>query len=588
MKRKTVAVIIIAVGVLLAAVLLRGPLSAWFLGTGGEDASKTSAKSGSADGGAGAPAVQLSARSQEALKLAFSGYEQIRAELARDVLDGVSEQATGMATVLRDVAGSEPQLPSGLKTELTRAAGAADKLAKEQDVEAARNLFGDVSRAMVALAQTVPSLAEGWTAFECPMAQGYKRWLQPDAQMANPYMGTRMLKCGTTVDLAAEAHAAHGEGDPSEIAWYTCPMHPSVHQATMGKCPICGMDLTPVTRGDLKTGTVTVDDIRRQKIGVRIEPVTRSPLTVEVRTVGEVKYDETRLQDVSVKVRGWIRGLRVDATGQPVKKGEVLFGLYSPELFAAQQEFLLALKARGGDRDDPLVRASMQRLRLWDIGEAAIAELLRRGEPMEALPFRAPSSGFVIEKNVVEGASVEPGMRLYRIAALDRVWVEAQLYESELPFAKKGMPVKVRIPTSKDEPLSGRISYVYPYLQGETRTGLVRIELENAQGLLMPAMYVDVLFHIDRGERLQVPASAIIYTGPRRLVFVDLGEGRLRPREVKLGLRSGRSWEVLEGLKEGERVVTSGNFLIAAESRLRSATEYWGGEQTTEASHGAH
>jgi Cu(I)/Ag(I) efflux system membrane fusion protein len=343
------------------------------------------------------------------------------------------------------------------------------------------------------------------------------------------------------------------------------------------------MDLTPVTKGDLASGIVTVDEVRRQRIGVKIEEVKQAPLTLAVRAVGMVKYDETKLADVSLKVRGWIRGLKVDATGQPVKKGAVLFHLYSPELLAAQQEYLVALRTRNGDASDPLVRAARQRLRLWDIPEAEIDAVARRGEPTETLPIRAPATGYVIEKNVVEGAAVEPGMRLYRIAALDRVWIEAQIYESDLPHVKVGQKVDITLPFVPGKKFEGRISYVYPYLQPGTRTGQVRIALPNPGGELKPEMYADVSFEVNLGERLQVPASAVIYTGPRRLVFVDLGEGRLRPREVKLGQRAGDAFEVVEGLEVGERVVTSGNFLIAAESRLRSAAEYWTGGE-----HGGH
>jgi Cu(I)/Ag(I) efflux system membrane fusion protein len=337
------------------------------------------------------------------------------------------------------------------------------------------------------------------------------------------------------------------------------------------------MDLTPVTKGDLASGIVTVDEVRRQRIGVKVEEVRKAPFTIAVRAVGMVKYDETKLADVSLKVSGWIRGLKVDATGQPVKKGDVLFHVYSPELLAAQQEYLLALRTRNGDAADPLVRAARQRLRLWDIPDGQIDALARRAEPTETLAIRAPATGYVIEKNVVEGAAVEPGMRLYRIAALDRVWIEAQIYESDLPHVKVGQQVDITLPFVPEKKFQGRISYVYPYLQSGTRTGQVRIELPNPGGELKPEMYADVSFEVNRGERLQVPASAVIYTGPRRLVFVDLGEGRLRPREVKLGQRSADAFEVLDGLQERERVVTSGNFLIAAESRLRSAAEYWGG-----------
>jgi Cu(I)/Ag(I) efflux system membrane fusion protein len=412
------------------------------------------------------------------------------------------------------------------------------------------------------------------------MAEGYRRWLQPEAKMANPYMGKRMLKCGSTLSLEAEAeaHRARGGGDPNEVAYFTCPMHPGVKQAQKGACPLCGMDLVPITRGDLETGVVTVDDVRRQKLGVKVEEVKAVPFTVTVRTVGEVKYDERSLTDVSLQVGGWIRGLKVDTTGQPVKRGQVLFSLYSPELLTAQQEYLLAVKSAGGDTQAPLVAAARNRLRLWGVDEAQLEALRQRGAAEETLPIRAPASGVVLEKDVVEGAAVTPGQRLYRLAGVDRVWVEAQVFEADLPFVGVGTPVEVTLPFVPGRVFRGQVAYVYPSLQGSTRTGQLRIELDNKEGLLKPAMYADVTFRIDRGVKVKVPTSAIIYTGPRRLVFVDLGEGRLRPREVTLGLRGDDGYEVLKGLVPGERVVTSGNFLIAAESRLRSATEYWGGE----------
>jgi membrane fusion protein, copper/silver efflux system len=335
------------------------------------------------------------------------------------------------------------------------------------------------------------------------------------------------------------------------------------------------MDLVPITHGDLASGTVTVDEVRRQKIGVKTDVVKRAPFVVIVRTVGRIGYDETRLHDVTLKVPGFIRKLSANATGEPIKKGEVLFTLYSPEVLAAQHELLAAHQTGSSES---LVRATQQRLRLWDISPGDIDAVLKRGTPLEALPIRSPASGFLIEKNVVEGAAVEPGMKLFRIAALDRVWVEAEVFEADLPSIKAGMPAAVRVPSLRDRAIQGKISFVAPYLTGQTRTAQVRIEVDNSDLQLRPEMSVDVEFKLDRGERLQVPSSAVIYTGPRRLVFVDLGDGRLQPREVQLGSRSHDAWEVSSGLSEGERVVTSGNFLIAAESRLRSAAEYWTGE----------
>ncbi len=581
MKRsslRTLPSLVFAV-VLLVAVAFREPLLAWF-----PDARKpapTSHAGHDHDAGPKARAFNFNDGAKQALQVAFSGYEQLHAELARDELRAVPEVAPALATTLEEALTRDPATPAALKQALEASIAAAKQLPREQDLEAARRLFGTVSQGLVQAAMEDPRVADGWSLFECPMADGYKRWLQPEAQMANPYMGRRMLKCGSTLSLEAEAEAHQaraGGGDPNALAYWTCPMHPGVKQAEKGACPLCGMDLVPVTKGDLETGVVTVDEVRRQKLGVKVETVKAEPFTVTVRTVGEVKFDERSLADVSLQVGGWIRGLRVDTTGQPVKKGQVLFFLYSPELLTAQQEYLLALKSAGGDAKSPLVAASRQRLRLWGVEETQLDELVKRGTAEETVAIRAPASGVVLEKDVVEGAAVMPGTKLYRIAAVDRVWVEAQVFEADLPFVSVGTPVEVTLPFVPGRTFGGTVAYVYPALKGSTRTGQLRVELSNREGLLKPQMYADVTFRIDRGVKLKVPTSAIIYTGLRRLVFVDLGEGRLRPREVKLGLRSEDGYEVVSGLSEGERVVTSGNFLVAAESRLRSATGYWGGE----------
>jgi Cu(I)/Ag(I) efflux system membrane fusion protein len=576
---RTLPSIIVAL-LLLVAVAFRGPLLEWF--TGERKAAAGEHAGHAHDAGPIAPAFRFNDGAKQALQVAFSGYEQLRAELARDELRSVPEVAPALASTLEEALTRDPATPAALKQALEASIAAAKKLPREQDLEAARRLFGEVSQGLVQAALEDPRVADGWSLFECPMAEGYKRWLQPEAQMANPYMGRRMLKCGSTLSLTAEAEAWQSRvssgGDPNAIAYWTCPMHPGVKQGEKGACPLCGMDLVPVTKGDLETGVVTVDEPRRQKLGVKVEEVKAEPFTVTVRTVGEVKFDERSLADVSLQVGGWIRGLKVDTTGQPVKKGQVLFSLYSPELLTAQQEYLLALRSSGGDAKSPLVAASRQRLRLWGVDDAQLDELVKRGAAEETMPIRAPASGVVLEKDVVEGAAVMPGTKLYRIAAVDRVWVEAQVFEADLPYVTVGTPVEVTLPFVPGRTFTGTVAYVYPSLQGSTRTGQLRIELSNREGLLKPQMYADVTFRIDRGVKVTVPTSAIIYTGPRRLVFVDLGEGRLRPREVKLGLRSDDGYEIVSGLAAGERVVTSGNFLVAAESRLRSATEYWGGE----------
>jgi Cu(I)/Ag(I) efflux system membrane fusion protein len=326
-------------------------------------------------------------------------------------------------------------------------------------------------------------------------------------------------------------------------------------------------------------------------------------MTISIRAVGRLTYDETRIKDVTLKVKGWIAKLQVSATGQPVKKGETLLTLYSPELYAAQQEYILALASQKAaaatgapDRSDYLVKAAEKKLRLWDLTPSQLTAIARRGEPIEELPILAPASGYVIEKDAIEGAAVEPGQRLYRIAALDRVWIEAQVYEMDLPQVKKGQKAKIALPYQPGEALEGTVAFVYPYLDPTSRTGRVRIEVSNKDLGFKPDMYANVELEVDLGPRLQIPIEAVVYTGPRRLVFVDVGEDRIQPQEVTLGARSADLVEVKAGLSEGQLIVTSGNFLIAAESRIRSAAQFWANQPARapdppaaqESGHGAH
>jgi Cu(I)/Ag(I) efflux system membrane fusion protein len=375
--------------------------------------------------------------------------------------------------------------------------------------------------------------------------------------------------------FTADPHAAAAVASkPEGVAYYTCPMHPAVHADHEGQCPICGMTLTPVSAADVAGGIVRIDEAQRAIAGIRTGKVERAPMTRTLRAVGRIAYDESRLHDVTLKLDGWITKLHVSETGQPVKKGQLLFTMYSPELFAAQEEYLLA---RG--RADALAQAAEKKLALWGLTAAQIASVAEAGEPLENVPFYAPAGGYVIEKNVVDGAMVKAGERLFRIAALDKVWVEADVFEADLRTVKVGQHATVELSYLPGTTFDGKVSYVYPYLDAATRTGKVRIELPNGGRELKPDMYATVSFAVDLGPRLQVPVDAVVYTGPRRLVFVDLGEGRLRPQEVTLGARTDDRVEVLGGLAEGDTVVTSGNFLVAAESRIRSAAKLWRDER---------
>ena len=584
--RRRAVPILLAAALGAAVIAFWRPLVTWF--TGPEDKTKETAQPvetaqpaspSQTVTEAALPPLQLPEAALASVQNAMAAYEAMRGELARDRIEGLKAPAGVVAKELRAAAAV-----GAARETLNSGAEAAERMSAASDIASARRWFGEVTRALVGVAMADPRLREGRHLFSCPMVEGgYGKWLQASPELENPYMGGSMPTCGGEATWSAPpvaapvGHEGHGHRG-SDVAHYTCGMHPWVQQKQPGKCPICAMELTPITYEETESGVVRVDEARRRRIGVKTAPVARAPLATSIRAVGRLTYDETRLKDVTLKVKGWIAKLRVNATGQPVRRGETLFTLYSPELYAAQQEYLLALDSQRAGGSSYLVEAADKKLRLWDVPASAIAELVKRGKPIDELPIAAPASGYVIEKNVVEGAAVEPGQRLYRIAALDKVWVEAQIYETDLGAVKKGQEARVTLPYRAGEPMTGTVAFVYPYLDPASRTGRVRIELANAELAFKPDMYANVELRADLGPRLQIPIDAVVYTGPRRLVFVDLGEGRLRPQEVTLGARSGDAVEVLTGLREGDQVVTAANFLIAAESRIRSAAQLWDDE----------
>lgn len=521
------------------------------------------------------------------LRAAFEAYEQARALLARDTVEGLPEQAQAIRGALEAAARGLGEGSNEVAQCLARAQQAARQLGQASSSKEARRRFGELSMYLVALASADPRLAEGWNVYTCPMAEGFPKWFQRSQRVDNPYMGKEMPECGVGSDWTIPAPEAqpHAHGGDGEIAYYTCSMHPSVKQETPGTCPICAMDLTPVTEEAVETGVIFVDEVRRQRIGVRTAPAQPREMTLTIRAVGEVQYDETRLSDVNLRMSGWVQRLVVDKTGQRVRRGQTLFTLYSPELYAAQLEYLTAARRQRGGTNETfasLRRASRRRLALLGMTDAQIKQLEQRGKARENVPIIAPASGYVIEKNVVEGARIDAGTLVYRIADLSRVWIDAEVYEADLPYLRPGLPAVVELPFVPDRSFEGRIDYVYPTLQGATRTGRIRVVLDNPELNLKPEMYANVRLEVDLGERLAIPDSAVIYTGPRRLVFVDLGEGRLRPSEVEIGVHAGGYYEVTDGLEAGDVVVTSGNFLIAAESRIRSAAKYWEGGDDSE------
>ncbi len=534
------------------------------------------------------PKIELPPAARTAMLRGLDAYERTRAVLAKDSIDGIGTYARDLAEALRATRAGLTGAASELIDCLDHAAAGADNLAAATTLDDARSAFSEVSRFVIPLVASDDRLQQGWHVFECSMQKGFGGWLQKSPNIENPYMGTKMSTCGTAGSFepppagTTTSHDGHGH-EAGDVAYYTCSMHPSVRQQEPGKCPICSMNLTGVTYDQQESGTIFIDESRRATLGIKVSKVEKHPLKLEIRAVGRVTYDETRLQDVTLKVKGWISKLDANATGQSVARGQRLLALYSPDLFAAQQEYLLALRqAHDGAADHAvsLAEASAKKLRLLGITDAQLEEIKRRGSPIEEFPILSPASGYVIEKDVVEGAAVEPGQRLYRIAALDKIWVEAAIYESDLPHVKKGQAARVTLPYATDREVTGTVATVYPYLDPASRTGKVRVELPNKDLALKPDMYADVALDADLGPRIAVPVSAVVYTGPRRLVFLDLGGGQFRPQEVKLGARAGDMVEVVSGLDEGQTVVTEGNFLVAAESRIRSTT-FWEDEHGT-------
>lgn len=335
---------------------------------------------------------------------------------------------------------------------------------------------------------------------------------------------------------------------------------------------------TAKTAGERQS--VHLTSAQARAIGVTYTVVTRGPLSRTVRTVGQVVPAEPNLADITPKIDGFVDRLFVDATGVPVRRGQPLLAIYSPMLVSAQQELLTALHlAQAVDSTAPeawrnaqdLVAAARRRLAYWDISSEQIDRLERTGEVTKTLTLVAPFDGVVMEKMVVAGQSVMPGMKLYRLASLATVWVEGEVFEQDLALIHVGATARVELAAYPGRTFAGRVSFVLPVIDVQSRTGRVRVVLTNPQRLIKPGMYATLLFDATLGkELLSLPAEAVVQTGERNLVFVVAGDGALEPREVTLGGRAGGRIQVLSGVTEGQRVVASANFLVDAESRLGS------------------
>ncbi len=332
---------------------------------------------------------------------------------------------------------------------------------------------------------------------------------------------------------------------------------------------------------EVSPGTVQISPERQQLIGVKFGTAEMKSLDKVIRTVGRVDYDEKRIVTVSPKIGGWIEELFVDFTGRYVMKGEPLLTIYSPELVSTQEEYLIALRAKKDLSKSPfpevtgsaesLAESAKRRLKLWDITDDQIRILEETGQPRKTLTLYSPFSGFVLEKAAYNGMNVMPGMALYKLADLSMVWLYADIYEYELPFIRLGQQASVQLSYTPEEIFTGKAVYIYPSLNPETRTAKVRFEIPNPRGKLKPEMYANVEIKVRLGQKLVVPEEAIIDTGLRQMAIVDKGSGYFEPREVKVGAKADHYYEVISGLKAGERIVTSANFLIDSESKLKEA-----------------
>ena len=375
---------------------------------------------------------------------------------------------------------------------------------------------------------------------------------------------------------------------PKPLYWVD-PMHPWYKSDKPGTAPDCGMKLVPVLPGEearyerranrLPEGSVQVPAEKQQLIGVEYGTAEYETTRDTIRAVARVMPDETRIAKVHSKLDGWIDQVFVDFTGKQVRAGDPLLSIYSPEALATQEEFLLARKAQHLMHDSPvhemlgstenLVAAAQKRLELWDISDSQIEEIAVKGEPLKNLTLYSPIAGFVMERNAFPKQRIGPDTVLYTVADLSRVWVLADIYEYEASAIRVGTPAALTLAYLPNRTFRGSVSYILPQVDPNTRTLKVRIEFENPGFVLKPDMYGEVEFATGGVRRLVVPQTAVLNSGDRQTVFVDRGNGFFEPREVRIGAQTDGRTEIVNGLKPGERIVVSGNFLLDSESQLQ-------------------
>jgi len=375
-----------------------------------------------------------------------------------------------------------------------------------------------------------------------------------------------------------------------KIAYYQDPMHPWFTSDKPGTAPDCGMDLVPVYEGDENVEGIKIDPVTVQNIGVKIETVKKQKLNNVIRTTGKVDYDETKVTTITTKIMGWVEKLFVDYTGKYISKGQPLFEIYSPELVSTQEEYLQAiryLKKVSNSSDEikngaqELVNSAKRRLQYWDISEKDINEIENNNAPKKTLTIYSQVDGTVVDKMIYKGQQIMAGMELYKVADLSNVWVMADIYQIDLPWIKLGQKVDLELSYLPGKTYTGTVTYIYPYLNEETKTIKVRTEVRNTSNYdFKPGMFSTLkLVSPISVEAIVVPDQAIIRTGERTIAVMSLGGGYFDPREVKLGVSSEGLVQVLEGIKDGEKIVVSSQFLIDSESNLKSAIQQMRGHE---------
>jgi len=417
----------------------------------------------------------------------------------------------------------------------------------------------------------------------------FKEWISLSKEKVAHYQEklTQVIESKIKKKESAAAVSPEKEGektalpkDKRKIKYWKAPMNPTYIRNQPGKGPM-GMDLVPVYEGQAE-GQIKISPTVVQNIGVKIEKVKRRTLRHEIRTVATLTYDERKVHHIHTKYGGWIEKLHVDFTGQEVKQNDLLMEIYSPELVSTQEDLVLALKYKESLKDstfaeltesaDSLLASTKRRLQLFDVPEHQIDELMRDKKITKTMHVHSPVNGFVIEKKALHGMRVEPGMSLYMIADLSNIWVLADIYEYEVPWIKVGQSAEMNLSYFPGKKFAGKVTFIDPFLDPATRTLKVRMEFPNPNGELKPDMYANVIIKSTVAKRgLTVPEEAVIHSGEKNLVIVATDSGHFESRAITLGVQANGYFQVLKGLRRGERVVTSSNFLIDSESKLREA-----------------